>query len=75
MRSPPVWRGPSTSAVTLGTAGDEAFHATAHGEPIVDHRATPWVDGSRVTCRRWNWRKVAGTAIHERTTTVGFIIR
>ena len=57
--------------------GHEPFHTTAHGEPFVDH-ADPgepvWMDDSGVTCRRWNWRQTARTAIHEGTTSVGFII-
>lgn len=58
-------------------AGDEPFHTNAHGDPIVDHPdpgEPVWVDGSGVTCRRWNWRQTARTAIHDGTTTVGFII-
>lgn len=58
-------------------AGDEPFHTTAHGESIVDHPdpgEPVWVDESGITCRRWNWRQTARTAIHEGTTTVAFIV-
>ena len=57
--------------------GDEPFHTTAHGAAVVEH-PTPgepvWLDGSGVTCRRWNWRQTTRTAITEHTTRVGFII-
>lgn len=57
--------------------GDEPFHTTAHGEPVLDHPdpgEPVWIDGGGVTCRRWNWRQTTRTAIHERTRQVGFII-
>ncbi len=57
--------------------GDEAFHTTADGAPIVDC-AEPgepvWIDGGGITCRRWNWRQTTRTAIHADTVRVGFII-
>jgi DNA/RNA-binding domain of Phe-tRNA-synthetase-like protein len=57
--------------------GDEPFHTTADGEPIVD-RPEPgepvWVDDDGVTCRRWNWRQTPRTSIHAGTVRVGFII-
>jgi DNA/RNA-binding domain of Phe-tRNA-synthetase-like protein len=62
--------------LVLATGG-EPFHTTAHGEPTVDHPEPGepvWVDEAGVTCRRWNWRQTARTAIHEGTTAVGFII-
>lgn len=57
--------------------GDEPFHTTSEGEPVTDHPEAGepvWVDGSGVTCRRWNWRQTHRTAIDERTTRVGFIV-
>lgn len=57
--------------------GDEPFHTTAHGEPLLDHPdpgEPVWVDGGGVTCRRWNWRQTTRTAIHDRTRHVGFIL-
>jgi len=57
--------------------GEEPFHTTADGAPIVDH-AEPgepvWVDDGGITCRRWNWRQTSRTAIHDGTVRVGFII-
>lgn len=57
--------------------GREPFHTSAHGEPVVEHPdpgEPVWIDDGGVTCRRWNWRQTARTAIHEATTRVGFII-
>lgn len=68
------YRGPARLVLA---AGDEPFHTTAHGEPIVDHpdQGEPvWVDEGGVTCRRWNWRQATRTAIDEQTTGVGFIL-
>jgi len=57
--------------------GDEAFHTTSNGEPVVD-RPDPgepvWVDDGGITCRRWNWRQTTRTAIHAHTRRVGFIL-
>jgi DNA/RNA-binding domain of Phe-tRNA-synthetase-like protein len=57
--------------------GDEPFHTTAEGEPVVD-RPEPgepvWIDDGGVTCRRWNWRQTTRTAIDAGTSRVGFII-
>jgi DNA/RNA-binding domain of Phe-tRNA-synthetase-like protein len=61
----------------LIATGDEPFHTTANGEPVVDHpdAGEPvWVDGGGVTCRRWNWRQTSRTAIHADTRSVGFIV-
>ena len=57
--------------------GDEVFHTTADGLPIVEHPAAGepvWTDDTDVTCRRWNWRQTARTAIHEHTRQAAFII-
>lgn len=57
--------------------GDEPFHTTSHGEPVVDYPdpgEPVWIDDGGVTCRRWNWRQTTRTAIHEQTRRVGFII-
>ena len=57
--------------------GDEPFHTTADGAPVV-HHADPgepvWIDNAGITCRRWNWRQTSRTAIHADTARVGFII-
>ena len=57
--------------------GEESFHTTADGAPVVDH-ADPgepvWIDNAGITCRRWNWRQTSRTAIHADTARVGFII-
>ena len=61
----------------LLATGEEPFHTNAHGEPSVDHPdpgEPVWVDDSGVTCRRWNWRQTARTAIGNGTTNVGFIV-
>lgn len=58
-------------------AGDEPFHTTANGEPVVDHPEAGepvWVDDEGVTCRRWNWRQTSRTAITEDTRRAAFII-
>jgi DNA/RNA-binding domain of Phe-tRNA-synthetase-like protein len=57
--------------------GDETFPTTANGQPVVDHPEPGepvWTDGIGVTCRRWNWRQTARTAITPNTRRVGFII-
>ena len=57
--------------------GEEPFHTTADGAPVV-HHADPgepvWIDNAGITCRRWNWRQTSRTAIHADTARVGFII-
>ncbi len=61
----------------LLATGDEQFHTTANGEPLVDHPdpgEPVWVDEDGVTCRRWNWRQTSRTAITDTTRRVGFII-
>lgn len=61
----------------LLTTGDEAFHTTSHGEPVIEHPAPGepvWVDDTGITCRRWNWRQTSRTAINPDTRCVGFII-
>lgn len=58
-------------------AGDEPFHTTANGEPVVDHPEAGepvWVDDEGVTCRRWNWRQTSRTAITAGTRRAAFII-
>ena len=66
--------GPAHLVVATGA---ETFETTAHGEPVIDHPETGepvWIDGTGVTCRRWNWRQTGRTAITEDTRRVGFII-
>ncbi|MEN9647098.1 MAG: hypothetical protein RL238_3767 [Actinomycetota bacterium] len=58
-------------------AGDEPFHTSANGEPVVDHPEPGepvWVDDAGVTCRRWNWRQTSRTAISDATVRAAFII-
>jgi DNA/RNA-binding domain of Phe-tRNA-synthetase-like protein len=68
------YAGPARLVVATG---DEPFHTTAHGEPLVE-RPDPgepiWVDDIDITCRRWNWRQTTRTAITAGTARVGFII-
>lgn len=57
--------------------GNEDFRTLADGEPLLDHPEPGepiWVDSSGVTCRRWNWRQTARTAITADTRRVGFIV-
>ena len=57
--------------------GDEPFHTSANGEPVVDRPEAGepvWVDDAGVTCRRWNWRQTSRTAISGTTTRAAFII-
>jgi Uncharacterized conserved protein len=61
----------------LLATGDEAFHTTSHGEPVIEHPEPGepvWVDDTGITCRRWNWRQTTRTAIDADTRRVGFII-
>jgi DNA/RNA-binding domain of Phe-tRNA-synthetase-like protein len=58
-------------------SGNETFHTTSHGEPVIEHPEPGepvWVDDTGVTCRRWNWRQTTRTAIEPDTRRVGFII-
>lgn len=67
----------SGAARLILASGDEAFHTTAHGEPVIEHpdAGEPvWVDDLGVTCRRWNWRQTSRTAIGAETRRVAFII-
>ncbi|HWL45783.1 MAG TPA: phenylalanine--tRNA ligase beta subunit-related protein [Ilumatobacter sp.] len=68
------YQGPARLALA---GGSEPFHATADGEPTIDHPdpgEPVWLDDEGVTCRRWNWRQTTRTAIHPGTVAVGFII-
>jgi DNA/RNA-binding domain of Phe-tRNA-synthetase-like protein len=61
----------------LLAAGEEPFHTTSHGEPVIEYPEPGepiWVDGTGITCRRWNWRQTTRTAINSGTRRVGFII-
>ena len=61
----------------LLASGDEAFHTTSHGEPVIEQPEPGepvWVDDTGVTCRRWNWRQTTRTALGPSTRRVGFII-
>jgi DNA/RNA-binding domain of Phe-tRNA-synthetase-like protein len=56
-------------------AGDELFEAREGGE-LVAVRVEPgeaiWHDAAGVTCRRWNWRQCARTALTERVANAYF---
>ncbi|OAL43141.1 B3/B4 tRNA-binding domain-containing protein [Pyrenochaeta sp. DS3sAY3a] len=57
--------------------GDERFVTRAGGEEVVEFAEkgeAVWCDGSGVTCRRWNWRQCARTALSDETTNVLFIL-
>jgi DNA/RNA-binding domain of Phe-tRNA-synthetase-like protein len=61
----------------LLASGDEPFHTSSHGEPLIEHPEPGepiWVDATGITCRRWNWRQTTRTAIGPNTRRVGFII-
>lgn len=57
--------------------GDEPFHTTAEGQPVVE---TPeageviWRDDVGVTCRRWNWRQGPRTKITEASQDMWFVL-
>lgn len=57
--------------------GDEIFDTKSGGEVVREH-PTPgevvWCDAGGVTCRRWNWRHCARTALTDGTTNVLFIL-
>lgn len=56
--------------------GEEDFEILSSGEPTVEHPSpgeVVWRDDAGVTCRRWNWRQCARTALTEATTDAVFI--
>jgi DNA/RNA-binding domain of Phe-tRNA-synthetase-like protein len=65
-------------------AGREILQVAGGGEPFLERgtdeaEAVPageivWADDEGVTCRRWNWRQCARTAITLETTDVAFVL-
>lgn len=61
----------------IRATGTEAFDTTAGGEPVTEHPEAGevvWIDGTAITCRRWNWRQGRRTALTEATTSTLFIL-
>jgi len=57
--------------------GDEKFITKSGGEEVTDHPKpgeVVWCDAGGVTCRLWNWRQCARTALSDETTSVLFIM-
>jgi DNA/RNA-binding domain of Phe-tRNA-synthetase-like protein len=57
--------------------GDEKFITKSGGEEVTDHPKpgeVVWCDDGGVTCRLWNWRQCARTALSDATTSVLFIM-
>jgi DNA/RNA-binding domain of Phe-tRNA-synthetase-like protein len=57
--------------------GDEKFITKSGGEEVTDHPKPDevvWCDEGGVTCRLWNWRQCARTAMTDSTTSVLFIM-
>jgi DNA/RNA-binding domain of Phe-tRNA-synthetase-like protein len=57
--------------------GDEKFIINSGGEEVTDHPKpgeVVWCDDGGVTCRLWNWRQCARTALTDTTTNVLFIM-
>ncbi|OAK96684.1 B3/B4 tRNA-binding domain-containing protein [Phaeosphaeriaceae sp. SRC1lsM3a] len=57
--------------------GDEKFITKSKGEEVTDYPKAGevvWCDDGGVTCRSWNWRQCARTALSDSTTNVLFIM-
>ncbi len=57
--------------------GTEVFDTTKDGLPALEHPnqgEVIWVDGSRVTCRAWNWRQGIRTRLTEVSVNAYFIL-
>ncbi|KAH3914168.1 hypothetical protein HBI56_052450 [Parastagonospora nodorum] len=57
--------------------GDEKFITKSGGEEVTDHPKpgeVVWCDDGGVTCRLWNWRQCARTALSDATTNGLFIM-
>jgi DNA/RNA-binding domain of Phe-tRNA-synthetase-like protein len=57
--------------------GDEKFITKSGGEEVADHPKpgeVVWCDDGGITCRLWNWRQCARTALTDSTTNVLFIM-
>ena len=59
-------------------SGNEQFQessADAQAEPVPVKVGEPiWIDDLGVTCRRWNWRQGARTALREETRNAFFVL-
>ena len=57
--------------------GGETFDTREHGELVtvaVEAGEVIWCDAAGVTCRRWNWRQCARTALTGRVTSAYFVL-
>jgi DNA/RNA-binding domain of Phe-tRNA-synthetase-like protein len=57
--------------------GSEPFEANEAGELVVTHPEpgeVVWADDHGVTCRRWNWRQCARTALTEKVERAFFVV-
>lgn len=57
--------------------GDEKFITKSGGEEVTDHPKpgeVVWCDDGGATCRLWNWRQCARTALSDSTNNVLFIM-
>jgi DNA/RNA-binding domain of Phe-tRNA-synthetase-like protein len=63
--------------VLVRATGSEKFVTKSGGEEVVDHPKpgeVVWCDDEGVTCRLWNWRQCARTALSDETENVLFIM-
>jgi DNA/RNA-binding domain of Phe-tRNA-synthetase-like protein len=63
--------------VLVRAKGNEKFIIKSGGEEVTDHPKPGeviWSDDTGVTCRLWNWRQCARTALTDSTTNVLFIM-
>ncbi|KZZ92893.1 Phenylalanyl-tRNA synthetase, B3/B4 [Moelleriella libera RCEF 2490] len=65
--SPFLIRAKGQEQFKTASGGEEVVEAPEPGEPI-------WCDEGGITCRRWNWRQCARTALSDDTTRVLFIL-
>jgi DNA/RNA-binding domain of Phe-tRNA-synthetase-like protein len=63
--------------VLVRATGKEKFVTKSGGEEVVEHPKAGevvWCDDEGVTCRLWNWRQCARTALSDETENVLFIM-
>ena len=61
----------------IRATGQEKFETSSAGEAVIEHPPAGevvWCDDAGITCRRWNWRQCARTALSDATTRVLFIL-
>jgi DNA/RNA-binding domain of Phe-tRNA-synthetase-like protein len=64
----------SDSVLTFAT-GDEPFQSIGDDEVSYPEAGeVVWADAAGVTCRRWNWRQCARTALTTETTNAYFVL-